>query len=122
MEKFTISESLAGQFRFALLSKTGKVILTSDGHHSRDSCLVEISKVRKFSQEHHRFDKQLLAKGKCYFNLEATNGYIIAVSPLFDCFLDMDAGIDCVKRYGQAVDIEDVTLNSANMPLVLQLA
>jgi len=121
MEKFIISQIDSGKFQFSLLSKTGVVILTSDGHNSREECHSQICKVRKFSQERQRFDKQLLATGKFYFNLEATNGCIIAISPLFDQFSDMVNGIDCVIKYGQAAYIEDLTFHSIEEARLLQL-
>jgi uncharacterized protein YegP (UPF0339 family) len=108
MEKFTISESPDGAFRFCLTSKTDKIILTGAGYNSREVCMTEIANVRKYSKDRQRYDKQHhLSSCKFSFNLEGTNGRIIAVSPMFDCFSDMTAGIDCVIRYGQAANVEE---------------
>ena len=120
MEKFIISQIDSGKFQFSLLSKMGAVILTSDGLSSREECHSQIGKIRKFSQERQRFDKQLLVTGKFFFNLEATNGCIIAFSPLFDHFSDMVNGIDCVIKYGQAAYVEDLTVYNTEQAHALQ--
>lgn len=49
--KFQLYADRAGQFRFRLLSRNGKIIAVSEGYTTRHACLSGIESVRKCAAE-----------------------------------------------------------------------
>ncbi len=110
MGKFVISQRKDGEFQFNLHAGNGQIILSSEGYSAKASCSNGIESVRKNSADDARFDRQVAANGKFYFNLKATNGQVIGKSQMYEAEASRDNGIESVKNNAPDATVEDTTV------------
>ncbi|WP_315291258.1 DUF1508 domain-containing protein, partial [Ectopseudomonas oleovorans] len=80
--KFELKKAKDGQFHFNLLATNGQPILSSEMYKAKDSALNGIESVRKNSQREGAFEIKTSSNDKHYFLLMATNGQVVAKSPI----------------------------------------
>ena len=70
---FELSKSSDGQFRFVLKADNGETVLTSELYQSKASAENGIASVKSNANNDARYERQVSANGKPYFNLKAAN-------------------------------------------------
>ncbi len=95
--KFEITQDRSGKFRFTLKAENGQVILSSQGYVSKAGAEKGIESVKRNSKKKSRIIRKSSKDGKHYFNLKASNGQIIATSPLYSSKAGREGSISIVK-------------------------
>lgn len=97
MGKFEITKDKSGKFRFTLKASNGQVILSSQAYASKAGAEKGIESVKRNSRKQSRIIRKSSKDGKHYFNLKASNGQIIATSPLYNSKAGREGSIITVK-------------------------
>lgn len=97
-----------GQFRFSLKTDGG-TLLSSEHYKAKASAENGVASVRANAGVAGRFDLKSSVNGKHYFNLKASNGQVIATSPLYVSPADRDAAVAAVKVLAGPAEVKDLT-------------
>src|SRR5882762_7800803 len=97
MGRFIITKGTNSKYYFRLTAANGLNILTSEGYANRSDCENGIESVRSNSKFDSMFDRKITSNGKYYFNLKATNGYVIGTSQMYESESGRESGIYSVK-------------------------
>ena len=82
-------------------------IVKSENYAQKASAKNGIESVKKNSQEDSRYELKESSNGKFYFNLKASNGQIVATSPMFATQNDRTNAIATLKAEAPNAEIED---------------
>ena len=82
-------------------------IVRSENYAQKASAKNGIESVMKNSQEEGRYELKDSSNGKFYFNLKASNGQIVATSPMFATEDDRASAIDTLKSDAPGATVED---------------
>lgn len=85
----------------------GKVIVRSENYKEKRNALNGIESVKKNCGNDSRYEMKESSNGKFYFNLKASNGQVIATSPMFASEADRKAAIDALKAGAADATVEE---------------
>lgn len=97
-----------GHFYYHLIDANGEIVLNSNGHSTKQSCIEHIFFVRKNARFDSRFDR----KDSYYshvFKLKTNENITIGVSESYSDTNSREQGIYAVKRDGITAPIEDLS-------------
>ena len=97
MGKFETFTDKAWEFRFNLKAWNWKIILSSEGYSSMNSCENGIESVKENSQNENRFEKKESDSG-FRFNLKSWNWQVIGVSETYTTKTARDNWIESVME------------------------
>ncbi len=103
MSKFEITRDKSGKFRFTLKASNGQIILASQAYSSKASAEKGIASVIRNVKNNSRIVRKSSKDGKHYYNLKASNGQVIATSPLYNSKAGREGSIGTVKETKQTV-------------------
>lgn len=106
MATFEISKDAKGQFRFKL-TEGGKTLLRSEGYAAKASAKQGVDSVRKNAGVDARFLVKTASDGRPYLNLRASNGQIVATSPMCADQDAVEALIEAVKNGAADAEVMD---------------
>ncbi len=106
---FELSKSSDGQFRFVLKADNGETVLTSELYQSKASAENGIASVKSNANNDARYERQVSANGKPYFNLKAANGQVIGSSRLYEVETSREAVIASTQRQAAQAEVRDLT-------------
>ncbi len=108
--RYEIFKDIRDEFRFNLISKNYKVILTSsEGYKNKSDCKGAIEICQKNSPFDRYYDRRSTSSGKFYFTLRSDNGRDIGRSEDYNTNSAREEGINDVKRDGVTTVIIDKT-------------
>jgi len=99
--------SANAQYYFRLKAGNGKIILSSEGYTSKQSCRNGIDSVKENAPNDNRYERKD-ATGNYRFNLKAGNGEIIGRSESYTTSAARENGIDAVKSDAPTAAVEDL--------------
>lgn len=105
---FELSRGGEGQFRFSLKNE-GATLLSSELYRAKASAENGIASVRTNSGVDGRYECKVSTNGKHYFNLKASNGQVIATSPMYPTSDDRDRVVSAVKALAGPAGLKDLT-------------
>lgn len=109
MGMYEISKSNNGQFRVALRSFNGELLLISENFKSKASAVNLVDSIAKNAINYDNFDIKETSNGKYYFDLKASNHQILATSKFYEDMASLTIGLELVKRNSLSNKIIDLT-------------
>ncbi len=85
-------------YYFCLRGSDGEVLLKSEGHPTRASCLINVGSVKLRATVDEAYQRKIAAGGKYYFMIVAPMGEAIGISNMYATEKERDAGIVRVKQ------------------------
>lgn len=98
-----------GKFRFWLISDSGRLLLRSKAHESRDDCETDIESAKRNAAARQRFERKETTDGKCYFVLKAANDRTLARSAKFRSADFLEDTLEIVHRNAPKSPVNDLT-------------
>lgn len=104
---FEITKTEKGEFHFKVLADDGRTLARSEGYDAKASCTNGIESVRRNALEDKRYELKEASDGRPYFNLKASNGQIIATSPMFADAAARSAAIEALRTNATEAAVND---------------
>lgn len=109
MEKFEVLRSrMTDQYYFHLKAANGRIILSSEGYVTKQSCEDGVESVKANARLDERYERKDAMRDYT-FNLKAVNGKTIGRSETYTTHEHREDGIKAVKRIAPGAIIEDLT-------------
>jgi hypothetical protein len=106
--KWQIYRGRDKQYRFRLLARNGRNILSGEGYRSKAGCWNGIRAAKKNAVVDKRYLRKAASGGRSYFVLVSPNGKTIGVSQRYASKRLCEAGIRSVRRNAK-VSVEDIS-------------
>lgn len=108
--RYEVFKDSKGEFRFNLIAKNYKAILTSsEGYINKSDCLIAIGICQRNSPYDRHYDKRTTWNSKYYFTLRSDNVRDIGRSEDYETSWGRDQGIEDVKKDGPTQTVVDKT-------------
>ena len=104
---FELNKNEKGEFQFKLLAADGSTLVRSESYNAKASATNGIESVRKNSSEEGRYELKSASDGRPFFNLKASNGQVIATSPMFKDEATRQAAIASLKQGAASATVTD---------------
>lgn len=107
--KFELYRDTAGEYRFRLKAGNGEIILASEGYTGKAGAENGIDSVKVNAPIDSRYEREVSADGKYYFNLRAVNHQVIGTSEMYESDAGRDSGVESVKANAPEAVVDDQT-------------
>lgn len=112
MEKFVISKTIDGYFKFDFIDNKGNILLRSGSYTRKTMCINGIESVKRNSQDSSKFNRKRFMNSEPYFNLKSFNGKILGTSQMYNDKTSRDNAIEILKSKAPGASIEDQSKKS----------
>jgi uncharacterized protein YegP (UPF0339 family) len=106
---FEVYKDAAGEFRFRLRARNGRILLSSEGYTSKASALNGIEAVKANTGDPNQYLKSATDTGKHRFAIKARNHEVVGQSQNYESAAGRDAGIEAVDRAVIGAEVLDQT-------------
>ena len=109
MEKFVISKTTNGEFKYEFVDNNEQLIFSKSGYKNRGLCMNAIESIRRNIKDDSKFYRKRTPTDECYFNLKASNGQIIGISKVFEDKASREETIQHIKIASTVAPVEDIS-------------